>query len=94
MSIIDNLIFAKYKDTDFPSYGCYLKILKYKESKLYDKINLYPVYVEIVNYQIRTYGESLCSAYDNLHESTQNRLKLCRKARQRKYVKLRRNSYE
>lgn len=94
MNIVDNLIFAKYKDTDFPSYGCYLKILKCKELKLYDKINLYPVYVEIVNYQIRTYGASLCSAYDNLHEFTQNRIKDGRRARQRKYIKLRRNKYE
>lgn len=84
MNIVDNLIFARYKDTDFPSYRCYLKILKCKESKLYDKINLYPVYVEIVNYQIRTYGTTLCYAYEDnnvptkierLYESQKSKIK-------------------
>lgn len=95
MNIIDNLIFARYKDTDFPSYGCYLKILKCKESKLYDKINLYPVYVEIINYQIKTYGTSLCNAYENNNVPTRfERLYESQKARSRRYERKRRRYYE
>lgn len=64
MNLIDNYIFSKYKDSEFNSYGCYLKKLQNNDSNIYDKVNLYSVYVKIVNYQIGKYGKAINTAYE------------------------------
>lgn len=88
MTHIDKYIYAKYKNTDFYSYGGFKKVIECKESKLYDKIDLYDVYILIVNYQIKTYGCSLCDAYKNQHDKESGQyLNNCSKFR--KYYRLR-----
>lgn len=84
MDVINNYIFAKYKDKEFSSYKRYLFVLNLNEINLYDKIDVYKVYCLILNYQIKKYGTPLCNAYGamrNVKKSNQN-------ARVRKYNRL------
>lgn len=51
----ENIVFERYKDTSFRSSKDFRK-----QVKEYRNIDVREVYTKITNYQIKTYGNSLC----------------------------------
>lgn len=55
----ENYVFEKYKDTTLKGSGYFRK-----EVEKYKNINVSDVYAKIINYQIKTYGETLSENRD------------------------------
>ena len=78
----EQLVFEKYKDTSFRSSKDFRKRVKE-----YRNIDAREVYIKITNYQIKTYGSSLCVNredkidLDKLRGNSNRRKKSSRKTR-------------